>query len=86
MMWLGVSVQNVVSTAQQAVSIEARGVTVHGSSTCSLTCRSMRWIDQARGVVAPCMSPRHAEGHVEHEVSPCMRPEPCGATHGRPPT
>ncbi|WZZ80005.1 hypothetical protein YC2023_100577 [Brassica napus] len=29
------------------------------------------------------MSPGHAEGHVEHEVSPCMRPEPCGTTHGR---
>ncbi|KAF3524151.1 hypothetical protein F2Q69_00046117 [Brassica cretica] len=54
------------------VSPEARGVTVHGSSTCSMTCRSTRWIDQARA------------SHVEHEVPPHMRPEPCEATHGRP--
>ncbi|KAF2600579.1 hypothetical protein F2Q68_00007572 [Brassica cretica] len=53
-----------VSCPEILVSIEARGVTVHGSSTCSLTCRSTRWIDQARGVAAlataacgqPCVS------------------------------
>ncbi|KAF2607606.1 hypothetical protein F2Q68_00045704 [Brassica cretica] len=73
------------------VSPEARGVTVHGSCTCSLTCRSTRWIDQARalhlgGMVASCMCPGHAASHVEHEVPPRMRPEPCEATHGLPPT
>ncbi|KAF3532924.1 hypothetical protein DY000_02040895 [Brassica cretica] len=38
------------------------------------------------GLVASCMCPGHAASHVEHEVPPRMRPEPCEATHGLPPT
>ncbi|KAF3584586.1 hypothetical protein F2Q69_00027751 [Brassica cretica] len=51
-------------------SDQARGVTVHGSSTCSLTCRSTRWIDKARGVSADA---------TEACGQPCM--SMCGALH-----